>query len=251
VDASEYERMFALEREHWRYRGVRSLVRGAIARELGARRGRVLDAGCGSGFGAVDLGAVADVVAVDLHPLALAYCRERGLRACARADVQRLPFEEGSFDAVVSVDVLYHRAVRDDAAALAELGRVVRPGGVVVLLLAAYEWLRGAHDAVVHTERRYTKGRVRRIAQAAGLAPEHLSYFIAAPLPLVAAARWLRPVHGRPRSDLTRPPAALNGVLAAWLALEAALARRVALPFGLSVFAVLRRPAAAGADETD
>jgi SAM-dependent methyltransferase len=246
VEPDEYDRLFELEEDHWRSRGLRRLVRGALLAALpprGTRRPRVLDAGCGCGFGALRLEEVAEVVAVDAHPRAVAHARRRGLRRLARAEIARLPFPDGCFEAVVCVDVLYHRAVDDDAAALAELARVCRRGGPLLLVVAAYEWMRSAHDAVVHTRRRYTRARLRSLAGSAGLEVERLSHLNSALLPLAALRRLVRGRRPAPRSDLGRPPAALNALLAAWLGVEAELARRVTLPFGLSIFAVLRRPA--------
>jgi SAM-dependent methyltransferase len=246
VEVGEYDRLFELEELHWRMRGVRGLVRDALRRALprdaSGERPRLLDAGCGCGFGALSLGELADVVALDAHPQALAHCRRRGLRHLLRADVQAPPFRDASFDAVVSVDVLYHRHVADDAGALRELARICRPGGVVVVLLPAYERLRSSHDRAVHTARRYTKRRLLRLAEAAGLVPERLSYWNSAILPAAALWRLLRARGDDARSDLTPPPRLANGLLAAWLRVESGLALRVGLPFGLSVFGVLRKP---------
>lgn len=243
MEIAEYDRLRALEDGHWRFRALRGLLRAAIVRFAPAGAAlRLLDAGCGSGASAAALADLGLVVGVDVHPRALAGGRARGLRALARADVQRLPFAEGAFDVVLCVDVLYHRSVRDDAAALSELARVCRPGGVVLLLLASYEWMRSAHDAAVHTERRYTRRRVRALARRAGLAPERISYWGAVLLPLAVADRLLWRRQRQAGSDLDRSAAAAGRLLAGILAVESRLALRLALPFGLSVFAALRRP---------
>ena len=243
MEVEEYDRLHALEDEHWRFRGVRALLRKAILRFAPARAPlRLLDAGCGTGGSAAALSDRGLVVGIDAHPRALHWCRARDLDALARADVQRLPFAAAAFDVVFSVDVLYHRAVDADAAALVELARVCRPGGVVLLLLPSYEWMRSAHDVVVHTERRYTRRRVRELALHAGLVPERISYWSTALFPAAALYRLLWRGEEKADSDLARPSSGLNALLSALLAAEAALALRVPLPFGLSVFAVLRRP---------
>ena len=95
--------------------------------------GRLLDVGCGRGAVASLLSARFDEVhGIDADDRALEKAAERGV-AVARVDLDRdpLPFEDGSFDAVVSLDVIEH--VLDPAVFVRELARVLRPGGNVYL----------------------------------------------------------------------------------------------------------------------
>src|SRR5664279_1905996 len=69
--------------------------------------------------------------------------------AVATGTVNTLPFANASFDAMLSIDVLCHQSV-DPAAALAEVRRCLKPGGVLVINLPAFEWLRSDHDMRVH-----------------------------------------------------------------------------------------------------
>lgn len=87
--------------------------------------GRVLDAGCGNGDFAA-LIAAPEVVCVDTSAEAVRKARERGLHAEV-ANVERLPFGDGTFDVVTCNWVLYH--LTDLDAGLAEIARVLRPGG--------------------------------------------------------------------------------------------------------------------------
>jgi SAM-dependent methyltransferase len=243
VEPGEYERIHRLETTHFWYRGLHALVLRALARhppETGRRPPRILDAGCGTGGLTRRLATSGRVVGVDLSPVALRLAATRPGLALARADVATLPFDDCAFDAVVAADVLYHRAVADDRAALAELARVCRPGGVVVLNLPAHDWLRGAHDAQVHTARRYGRRRVRALASAIGLAVERLAWFNCALFPLALARRLAS--RGAASSDVRALPAAVNAPLAAWMRVEAAAAVAGVLPWGLSLLAVLRRP---------
>jgi SAM-dependent methyltransferase len=95
-------------------------------RELGARR--VLEVGCGWGDLAARVAEEtgAEVVAVDLAPRMVELARERGVDARV-GDVQELPFADGEFDAAIAAWMLYH--VPDLDRAVAELARVLRPGG--------------------------------------------------------------------------------------------------------------------------
>ena len=102
-----------------------------VAALVEARPRRVLEVGCGWGeladWVARETGA--EVVATDLSPRMVELSRERGLDA-RFADVQQLPFADGSFDAAVAAWMLYH--VPDLDRGLSELARVLRPGGRLV-----------------------------------------------------------------------------------------------------------------------
>jgi SAM-dependent methyltransferase len=92
---------------------------------------RVLEVGCGWGefAGRVQDELGASVVAIDVSPRMVELARERGIDA-RLGDVQRLPFEDTWFDCAVANWILYHVPVIDRA--LAELARVLRPGGRLV-----------------------------------------------------------------------------------------------------------------------
>lgn len=98
---------------------------------------RVLDDGCGSGYGAAELAAVAGSVdAVDASSAAIAHAAARfrrdNLRFACIDPRQALPFADGAFDVVVSFQVIEH--VADDARYIAEAHRVLAPGGQLLLI---------------------------------------------------------------------------------------------------------------------
>jgi SAM-dependent methyltransferase len=108
---------------------------------------RVLEVGCGWGELAAWLAAEtgAEVVAVDLSPRMVELARERGVDARV-GDVQELPFADASFDVAVAAWMLYH--VPDLDRALAELARVVRPGGRLVAVTNSAFHLQELRDLV-------------------------------------------------------------------------------------------------------
>src|SRR4029453_5447906 len=180
---------------------------------------------------------------VAASPLATAATRDRRAGCVLQASIKALPFATSSFDVVSCLDVLYVAGV-DDRRGLRELHRVLRRQGMLVLNLPAFEWLRGAHDVAVHTERRSTRGGVARLLADAGFTTERLTYWNAALIPVLATwrplTRLLRFGAGA-RSDLVLPPAPINAALTRLLAGEIRASRRLRLPFGSSVFAVAGR----------
>ena len=239
----EYARMRQVEDEHWWYQALRSLVARELARSAG-RHGplRVLDVGCGTGGGlarwAETMGTPS--YGIDLSTAALAHCRGRGERLVAQASAEAMPFGGGAFDVVVSLDVLCLDGV-DEARALAEIHRVLRPGGLLVLNLPAFEALRGTHDRAVRIRRRFVREEVAQLVRAAGFGVVRLSYWNTALFPLVWLTRRLRHGGAEPTSDLAPLPRPLNAGLTALVRAEARLLRRVTSPFGTSVLCVAAR----------
>ena len=99
-------------------------------------RGRVLEVGCGTGLLLERLPCRGDAIGVDVSiGMLKRACKRLGQKAAGNlvlADAQRLPFRDHSFDSTVSVFAL--TAVPDLDAALAEMVRVVRDGGTVVVV---------------------------------------------------------------------------------------------------------------------
>jgi SAM-dependent methyltransferase len=242
VEPREYEAMFAVEDRHWWYRGVRKEIERAVRRS-GAPPGRWLDAGCGTGGLLAGLAAMAPGTGVDISPIGLRLARSRGLTRLAQASVSSLPFGNDAFAVITSVDVLAHRQV-DLPQALREHLRCLRPGGVLILQLPAFEALRGGHDDAVWTTRRYRKGEVAELLRSSGFAVREIFYRNSLLFPLAALRRLLsrRPRAGAPRSDVAPVAAPVNAALSGVLALDARLrAAGLRLPFGLSVFCVASR----------
>ena len=227
------------DRAHWWFRGRRAVILAEMARRLPAGRCRLAELGCGSGGMLEALGRFGEAVGVETDPLLRARAVERGLDVRAGALPDAVPLEAGRWDAVCLFDVLEH--VDAEAAALAACRRLLAPGGRLFVTVPAYAWLWSRHDEVLGHRRRYTAGRLRRAAEAAGLAVERLTYFNTLLAPPIMAVRLARAALRRPGHDLDRPAPWLNRVLAASFAAEAPLLRWISPPFGISILLVARR----------
>ena len=249
MNSREYETMRHMEDDYWWYRGLHSLVTDVARRKLvDASAPLILDAGCGTGGMLAALRRSlngADLTGLDSSAEAIDLTRARNLGVkLVCAPVEEMPFPESYCDLVISLDVLSAKGL-DDARALRECRRVLKGGKSLVLNLPAFDLLRSVHDAAIGGARRYTRGGLRRLLREAGFEVEWLTYWNALLFPPIAVWRLLtRPRAGRPhpRSDLHPLPAMLNRLLAAQLGLELRLAQHVPLPFGTSVFAVVRKP---------
>jgi ubiquinone/menaquinone biosynthesis C-methylase UbiE len=241
VEIEEYARIADAERGHWWYRSMPDLVRTALGPRL--RPGlRILDAGCGPGANYPWLSSYGEVVGIDYSPEAvrLANARHPELDAI-QADITALPFDDASFDLALELTVL--TVVEDDRRAVAELARVTRPGGAVLLLEPAIPRLRRAHDEVQGTVRRYSLDGLRSLAAGAGLnvrRATHANSFLVPPAVALAIGHRFRRSADESASDLERDR--LGRLFGALASAERRLLARRDLPFGLSAIVVAQRP---------
>ncbi|MFM8303631.1 MAG: class I SAM-dependent methyltransferase [Actinomycetota bacterium] len=245
MEIEEYARIAAAEDEHWWYRNTRAVMADLLAPWLSGSRppARVLDAGCGPGGNGAWLAAHGAVIGADLSREGLAFVRARRPETTpVCASLERLPFASGSFDVVAAVTVMY--CVDDDRAAIRELGRVVAPGGVVLLMEPAFRWLTRAHDKTVHSRRRYTRaGLVERVRDA-GLVVRRATYvysFLVPPAALLALAERVRP-HATVDAGSDVERRALDPVFTRLGRAERARLRRHDVRFGSTVAVLAERP---------
>jgi ubiquinone/menaquinone biosynthesis C-methylase UbiE len=245
MSPEEHDVMRSVEESYWWYQALRRHVIESVRPQ--PQKFSVLDAGCGSGGMLAQLREKfpgAELTGIDESEHAIELCRERGTDAeLLRAGVHELPFPADAFDVVLSLDVWVNDGV-DDALAAHETHRVLRPGGKLILNLAAFEFLRGAHDKAVGAVRRYTRPQVRALLEGADFAIERLTYWNATLTPPIALFRWLsrrQLAREEVRSDFRPLPAFLNSALARLVTLELSASRHLSLPFGSSLFAVARK----------
>jgi SAM-dependent methyltransferase len=234
------------ERVHFWFRGFRRFVEPLVA---GASRGTppdLLDFGCGSRHILPQLRKFGRANGIDLTWAGLQYARQQGERRVARASAAQLPFADARFGIVTSFDVIYSLDDAVERATIAEMFRVLEPGGTLILNVAALDALRGNHSILSGEVRRYSKADLRRRLEAAGFTVTHSTYTNFTILPIVAAIRLkqrLGGAHVESQEEITVPPAPINALLSALLAIEAAALRVVNMPVGSSLLAVARKPA--------
>jgi ubiquinone/menaquinone biosynthesis C-methylase UbiE len=238
------------EHDHFWFRGFRRFVAPMLAQAAGGRTDlRLLDCGCGTGGNIrMVLSRYGRTWGFDLAWAGLRLARDGGVDRVARASVTAIPFPAGSFDIVTSFDVLYCLPDEVERAAVAEMWRVLRPGGAAVINVAAMSVLRGNHSILSNELRRYSPAGLRAVVEPAGFHIERMIYTHATLFPVVLAVRSTHRLKGLANrvealGELTVPAAPINAALAGVLAVEAVLNRIVPMPFGSSLLCVARKPA--------
>jgi SAM-dependent methyltransferase len=227
----------------WYFRALHEHAATMIRTHNPKARGILLDAGCGTG------GFLRRVskdfpslrfTGIDLFQIACDLARELGTPRITRASSTNLPFADHSMAVVTSLDVLQH--IPDQEKAVAEIFRVLEPGGLAVVNAPAYEWLWSYHDDITDTERRYTRRRMLRLLRNAGFTIVQSTYWNFLPLPIVAAKRKLLGSVGG-TDDVKMYPGWAERVLGVGSTLERAWFMSVSrLPAGSSVLCAAVKP---------
>jgi SAM-dependent methyltransferase len=244
VETSVYEVESSVERDHWWFSGRRRLL-ARIIDELELPRGaRILDVGAGTGSNLRLLSELGfeDVTGVDSSETAIRFCAEKGLGAVRQGDACALPCEDDTYDLVIATDIVEH--VDDDARALAELRRVMRPGGFAILTVPAFPSLWGLQDEVSHHKRRYIKVDFedRLIRAGLGLRSSfYFNYLLFGPIWL--ARQLIRILRIDLESENQVNTSWMNRVLSWLFAFDVWSAPRLHPAFGVSILALTVRGA--------
>lgn len=241
------------ERRHFWFRGFRAFVTPVIASALAGRQApRILDAGSGTGANLDLLAQFGRAYGFDLSDVGLHLAREAGRTTVAQATVTAAPFAADTFDLVTSFDVLYALDEADERAAVGELYRVAKPGGLALINVAAMPLLTGDHSVLSRERRRYTRHSLSALVESAGFTIIRLTYTNASlfvPLALVRGFHRWRGLseESDAQQEISVPPEPVNGALTALLWLESLWLRAADAPFGSSLLCLAKKPDGGGA----
>lgn len=246
----EIAKMAHLDQEHWWYRGLRDMIRRVVIAPSFRPPSRILDAGCGTGETLRFLRLLLSpsyIGGFDASPLAveLGQSRVRG-GDIYLSDIRDPEIRADQLDLVLSCDVITIPGIESCRSGLERLVSALRPGGLLILNLPAFQWLHSEHDQAVGTQQRIRAEDAHNLMLDLNLEVELLTYRVCSLFPVVVAARLpsiIRPGRvANPESDLSTLGPLLNGALARLLLAENdAVSKGLNLPWGTSVFAVGRK----------
>jgi len=235
-----YAEMATLQDSHWWFLGRRAVLSRIIKALSLPPEARILEIGSGMGGNLRMLQDFGEVTAVEADESARRWSQQRmGLRILPGVLPEQLPDVREKFDLICLLDVLEH--IRDDTAALAALPPLLADNGRVLVTVPAYQWLWSAHDEKLHHFRRYTAVGLESVARRSGYVIERIGYFNTLLFPVAAATRLFARLSGtKTVAGNSLPPPFINRMLRRVFEAESSMIQAVRLPFGVSIFAVLR-----------
>lgn len=255
MDKAYYTAYYRLEREHWWFRARLHILEQFAKRHL-TQTGvtpAILNVGVATGATSLMLQQFGKVTSVEFDHDCCVFLREAVNLEVTQASLTALPFADASFDWVCAYDVIEH--IEEDAAALREIWRVLKPGGKFHLTVPAFQALWSSHDDINHHFRRYKARQLRERLTAAGLQIDYLTYFNCFLFFPVATVRLMANFWQRLRGKKQEKAAAsdfetyntsgLTGKLLyrIFRAETPLLLRKIRLPVGISLLVTGQKPA--------
>jgi SAM-dependent methyltransferase len=246
---ASYDELSEIEDGHFWFTTRNEMIIWLVQR-FAPRASRALEIGCGTGYVLFALRKAlpsAQLSGGEFHSLGLLHARQRHGNAVELFQMDaRQSGILNALDLVGAFDVLEH--IADDRLVLAEIFRMLKPGGVLIATVPQHPWLWSASDEVAHHERRYKIGELANKARNVGFRIRYQSSFAALTLPLMAASRLRSRLSKRGHSmeslDIeTKVPPGLNAGLRVLFRTEHMLRRLgLPLPLGGSQVVVAAKP---------
>ncbi|MBI5894043.1 MAG: class I SAM-dependent methyltransferase [Deltaproteobacteria bacterium] len=242
-----YDEMFRIEESHWWFAARRKIIMHIIENILHNIKSEhqeitICDLGCGCGATLRALSKKYNVLGMDSSDDAIRFCRERGLIIQKGSLPYNIPYEENQFDVVLLLDVLEH--IEEDEKALQKAVSLLKPTGIIIVTVPAYQWLWSPHDVFHHHKRRYDKKRLLKMFMSfPDMTPILLSYFNTLLFPLALIERTFSRFLKKKQETylLPQPNRVINIIFEKIFALERLLIPRMNLPVGLSIIAIFQK----------
>jgi SAM-dependent methyltransferase len=247
MDPAAYAAEAKIEATHWWFTQRRQLFARLISQNDIPRDAVVVDIGTGTGANLRLLREMgfSNVTGIEPNPEAAHWCAEKGLGPVQQGDIRSLPLADRSVDLVLATDVIEH--VKEDADAVAEMFRVLRPGGLALFTVPAFQSLWGLQDDMSHHQRRYRMNSFQSLVKGAGFEIKQNFYFnYILFVPIFAARQVIRVLGIKANSENEFNNRFLNRVLEAVFGFDVYTAPKIRPPFGVSILTLVQRPAHGG-----
>ena len=243
MDKDFYKTYFEAEKNHWWFRVRRNIILSLIKKYKVPKTVKVFDFGCGSGCTVGYLQKLGyDASGSDISLEAIEFGLSKGIRNIAAVPNLEISPPEEAFDLILALDVIEH--IQDDSGAIRNIERALRPGGLAVITVPAYQWLWGVQDDIAYHYRRYAIGSLTKVLKKNTklkiLRKTYFNTFLFLPIVIVRIfSKWFN-LKDR-ESDFDINSRFLNSLFYFIFNLETYFLKFLNFPFGVSILLVLEK----------
>jgi len=240
-----YEETYLIEDSYFWFKSIHKFIELFVKREYKKISNplNIIDVGCGSGKLLTILNKYGKTRGIDCSRKAITFCRKRGLKEVKVEDINYYEFGESKYDIITCIDVLYHRWIRDDIIILNKLYKSLKDNGIVILDLAAFNFLRRGHDKAVMGTRRHTIRKIIPDLEKIGYKIEIRSYRLSFLFVPALAMKYFEKLQKKDdvKSDFKQLPSLINWLFFQMSCFENKIIKYLNLPIGTSLFIIARK----------
>ncbi len=237
MDRAVFERMRAIDSEHWWFVARRRIVGTLVEKFASKKPMRLLEIGCGTGSNLAMLQEFGTVDAVEPDDAARAIAAARSNIAVQGGFLpHEVTLPDATYDMILLLDVLEH--IGDDLGTLQMLRGKLAPGGRLLITVPSAPWMWSGHDVEHHHHRRYTAAQLSDVLEKAGFTVRHRTHYNTMLYGPIAAARLIGKMRRHEGGDDAMPSPLINKLLAGIFGSEAAWVGWARMPFGVSLAAI-------------
>jgi ubiquinone/menaquinone biosynthesis C-methylase UbiE len=240
MDEKVYHKNFEVEESYWWFVARNKIIKDIIQKYCQLPKGStILDIGCGTGSFAKGISEDYIVHCLDTSPLALKYCKMRGLQNLYNCTVQEFQPLDLKINTVTMLDVLEH--IEDDRSVVRRVYELLEVNGYFVATVPAYKWLWSGHDVLHQHWRRYRSNEIINILKKEGFRILYHTYFDTLLFPVAALKRIIQKffnINNKNIEPVDPVPNIINKIFTGIFSIERYLIPKIKFPFGLSILVV-------------
>ena len=223
-----------LYHQHWWWRSRERILVHEIEQLRLPRDAQILDVGCGYALFLEPLSQLGDVHGIEVDETLLA--PDNPFRDRIRTRPLGDPgYRKDRYDLITACDVIEH--IEDDKHAVAEMVRMLKPGGYLLITVPAFRVLWDVHDEVNHHFRRYHHNELRQLLEPL-IELQTCRYLFASLFLPKLAVKMLNANRHSTVAQHALPPSWVNRAATEFCCAEYRLTQRVLPPFGTSLLAI-------------
>lgn len=237
MERNYYDKYENLEKTHWWHQARIKILSDLVSSNLNEKDIKILNAGAATGLTSVMLNEFGEVISLEYDRKTFEKLNQKKNIRAVNGSLTQLEFDDNTFDVICCFDVLEH--IQDEAKALNEIYRCLKPGGLLILTVPAYMFLWSSHDEEMHHFRRYTKLGLNKTLNLNNFKNIRSTYFNFILFHPIYIFRKIFTSHNKNYEQVNK--GLINTLLKYLFLLDKYILRIVNIPYGVSIFTVHKK----------
>lgn len=234
------DKYLKISENNWWFVSRNDLIVRLVNKYSSDKNVKILEIGCAQGYLIERLRDIGykNASGVDVDKGLINKAKAKGLNVLCM-DIMNNNFDDESFDLIICSDIMEH--IKDEYKFVSEVKRILKRNGVAFVFVPAFMFLWSYHDEINRHYKRYKASDLKKLFSENGFEIEKLSYWNMSFFIPALVSRFIKRLFNIKKDEFYGFPEFINSIISFILKIENRLVEFINLPFGVSVFAVVRK----------